>query len=98
MERQCIKCGEVFSYGIEQTWWDYGGFDYDTQLVRCSKCDCINILGYYEYPNRDGWYYEYTGGRKLGKKERGKYLPADPKREDGVSSEQVTGGKAGELP
>lgn len=77
MERECSKCKKKFIVRECQTWWDYGGFDYDTKLINCPLCGCINILGYYEYPNRDAWFYEYGGRRTHVKKEIGKYLPKD---------------------
>jgi hypothetical protein len=46
-----------------KAWWDFKGSGYDTKLYRCPTCDNINVIGYYEEPDRTDWYYDYR--RKL---------------------------------
>lgn len=59
MKLKCIQCGEVFDFDKEDTRWDYRGFGYDTRLTQCPSCGQLNIVEYYEEPDRTGWYYGY---------------------------------------
>ena len=55
MEHRCKKCGKVFEYTEDQTWWDFKGIDYDAKLVKHEECGCINVIRYEEMPDRDRW-------------------------------------------
>lgn len=58
MEHSCIKCDTVFEYTETDIKWDYRGFGYDAKIVKC-PCGCVNVIKYYEEPDREKWYYEY---------------------------------------
>lgn len=58
----CSRCGEVLEFNKEDARWNYRGSGYDTRLYDCPVCGQVNIVGYWEEPDRTAWYYEY--GRK----------------------------------
>ena len=61
MTKYCARCKERFHYKRSDTWVDRKGYNYDTELVKCKNCGCINIVKYIEYDlqEREQWYYEY---------------------------------------
>lgn len=56
---ECSRCGFEFETAEQYTWWDYKGSGYDTKLVHCPQCGQLNIVEYYDEPDRTAWYYEY---------------------------------------
>lgn len=59
MDVLCARCGESYEVAKENTWWDFKGAGYDTRLARCPLCGSVNIIEYYEEPDRTAWYYDY---------------------------------------
>ena len=59
LQISCEHCGDIFELDESKAWWDHSGFDYDTKLTRCTRCNHLLIIGYGEYPNREDWFYEY---------------------------------------
>lgn len=44
----CKKCGSSFIFKPDEVWWDEQGYGYSTKLVRCSKCNCVNVVNHIE--------------------------------------------------
>lgn len=59
MKLLCSKCGVEIDTAEQTTFWDYKGSGYDTELTICPECGQLNIVRYYEEPDRTAWYYEY---------------------------------------
>ena len=46
--RICKKCGSSFKFKPDECFWDEKGYGYSTKLVRCSECNCINVIEHVE--------------------------------------------------
>lgn len=58
---KCKKCSTDFYFvPDEDTWWNEEG-TYSEKLVKCTNCDCINVVqyvdGYNQNPNLDERYF-----------------------------------------
>ena len=64
LEHTCKKCGEVFTYLHNQTYFDDTGYGYSTRLIKCPHCNTPNVLKHYEDRamklNNDSRFYDYT--------------------------------------
>lgn len=60
---KCQKCKQIFKFHQKDTYWDEKGYGYSTKLVRCNKCNALNILKYSIDEsldiNNDPRFYEY---------------------------------------
>ena len=61
--KQCKKCKSNFSFTSDDVFWDDHGTGYSTKLVRCTNCECINVLKHYlDYGmdvNNDKRFFDY---------------------------------------
>ena len=60
MKLTCAHCGKTVEFQKKDTRWDRRGSGYDTRLYDCPLCGHVNIVGYWEEPDRTAWYYEYN--------------------------------------
>ena len=58
MKKECIRCGENFSYNKEDTYWNESGSE-SVKLVNCPECKCAQAIKYctVKNPNTDQRFY-----------------------------------------
>lgn len=59
----CSKCQKPFMFKPDEVLWDESGFGYSTKIVKCDKCDCVNVVKHIEDygldVNFDNRFYSY---------------------------------------